>query len=81
MEDSPLWEQMAEVFRETFDDPDIVLARETTAADIEGWDSVSNIQLLVAAEQVFGVKFLTGEIAGLADVGELFDLIAARTGQ
>lgn len=78
MDDPILWEQLADVFRETFDEPDIVLERETTASDIEGWDSITNIQLLVAAEQVFGVKFRTGEIAGLADVGELFDLIAAR---
>lgn len=78
MDESELWEQLTAVFQETFDDPDIVLARETTASDVEGWDSVSNIRLLVTAEQVFGVKFHTGEIAGLANVGELFDLIAAR---
>jgi acyl carrier protein len=78
MDESVLWEQLTEVFQETFDDPDIALARETTAGDVEGWDSVSNIRLLVTAEQVFGVKFRTGEIAGLANVGELFDLIAAR---
>ena len=78
MDDSEFWAQLTEIFWETFDDPDIVLERETTASDIEGWDSVSNIRLLVAAEQAFGVKFRTGEIAGLANVGELFDLIAAR---
>ena len=78
MDESALWEQLTAVFQQTFDDADIVLERETTASDVEGWDSVSNIRLLVTAEQFFGVKFRTGEIAGLANVGELFDLIAAR---
>ena len=78
MDDATLWEQLADAFRDTFDDPDLVLTRETTAEDVEGWDSVTNIQLLVTVEQAFGVKFRTGEIAGLANVGELFDLILAR---
>lgn len=78
VDDSDLWQRLAEIFRETLDEPDIVLSRETTASDIEGWDSITNIQLLVAIEQALSVKFRTGEIAGLANVGELFEIIVAR---
>jgi len=78
MEPQAVMDKLTEVFRETLDDPEIVLRRETTAEDLEDWDSVSNIQLLVAAERAFGIKFHTGQIAGLKNVGELADVIAAR---
>lgn len=78
MEPQALMDKLTEVFRETLDDPEIVLRRETTAEDLEDWDSVSNIQLLVAVERAFGIKFHTGQIAGLKNVGELADVIAAR---
>jgi acyl carrier protein len=56
----------------------VTLRRESTAADVEGWDSVRNVELMVALEDAFGVRFRTGELAGLANVGELADRIASR---
>ena len=58
---------------------DLELGRETTADDVYGWALVTNIQLLVATEQAFQISVRTGEIPGLNNVGELADLIAART--
>lgn len=81
METNETWRRLTDVFRETLGDPELILRRETTAQDVEDWDSVSNIQLLVAIESAFGVKFRTGEIAGLKNVGELYDLIAAHERQ
>ena len=78
MGDEAIWEQLTDIFRETLEDPDIELNRATTASDVEGWDSIANIELLVAIEHEFDVKFHTGEIAGLANVGQLVDLIARR---
>ncbi len=80
MDESAMWDQLTEIFRDTLEEPDIELGRETTADDVDGWDSVTNIQLLVAIEQSFHISLMTGEIAGLNNVGELADLIAARTG-
>ena len=79
MHASEIWSTLTEIFRDTFEDPDVTLAPETTAADIEDWDSLTHIQLLVAIEQAFGIRFNTGEVAGLANVGEMVALIERRT--
>ena len=78
MTEQEIWPALTEVFRELFDDDEIVIGPETTADDIEDWDSVTNVQLLVAVEERFGVRFNTGEIAGLEDVGQMVALMAVR---
>ena len=76
MNEDAIWAQLTAVFRDVFDDEDIVLTTETTAEDIEEWDSLSNVLLLIAIEQTFGgIKFSTGEIANLKNVGELTAVI------
>ncbi len=73
-----IWERLTQVFRDVFDE-DVVIGPATTADDIEEWDSVSNIQLLVAIEKSFpGVTFNTGEIASLHNVGEMVAIIEQR---
>jgi acyl carrier protein len=67
-----------DVFREVFDDDEIHLTRATTAKDVEGWDSLMHVTLLLNVEKKFGIRFKSGEIAGLKNVGELVDLIDAR---
>jgi acyl carrier protein len=68
------------VFRDVFDDESIVIEPDTTAPDIEGWDSLSNIELLVAIEKTFsGVKFNTGEVVNLRNVGEMVAAIKQKT--
>jgi len=78
MDETAILDRLVAVFRETLDDPELELNRETTAEDVEDWDSVSNIQLMVSVERSFGLKLRTGEIAGLRNVGELADVIARR---
>lgn len=60
---------------------EIVVTPLTTASDVEGWDSVSNIEVLVAMEREFAIRFNTGEMATLANVGQLVELIEARLRQ
>lgn len=77
MDHEAIWSRLAGVFESVMGEP-VALARETTAEDVEGWDSVSNIELLVAVEREFGLRFSTAELSGFANVGELVDALAAR---
>ncbi len=65
-----LRDQAQDVFRQVFDDPQIVLRDEMTADDIPGWDSLTHINLMVATEKRFKVKFATAEISKLKEDGQ-----------
>jgi len=67
-----------EVFQEEFDDETIHVVEETTAADIEDWDSLEHINLVMAVEERFSIKFTMGEVAGFKNVGEMVDIILSR---
>ena len=67
--------QLQDIFRDVFDDDDLVLTRKMTAADIEDWDSLAQINILVACDAMFGVKFHLAEISKLESVGDIIDLI------
>lgn len=64
------------VFRSIFDDDSIVLVSATTAADIEEWDSLNQIKILLACEQVFNVKLNARKINTLENVGQMVDYVA-----
>ena len=70
---------LTEIFRDVFDDPALVISAETTAEDIKDWDSVNHINIVVAVEIRFNVKFKTAEIEELKNVGELVQLIRDRS--
>lgn len=72
---------LTEVFRQVFDDDSIVLTRDTTANDIEEWDSLTHINLVVAVEARFKVKFALGELQTLKNVGEMIDLVNKKLGK
>lgn len=69
---------ITEVFRDILDDKTLTLADDTTAADVEGWDSLNHIDLIVAVEKRFKVKFTTREVTGLRNVGELAALVQRK---
>lgn len=71
-------ERLTMVFRSVFDDEEIVLTAETTAADIDDWDSLEHINLLVAVEQEFNIKFNMNEVSNMKNVGEMIDIIISR---
>ncbi len=73
-----IFEGLNEVFRDVFDDEDITVGETTTAADIEDWDSLEHINLVVAVERHFGMKFSMGEVTGMKDVGAMADIIEER---
>ena len=71
-------ERLKEVFFDVFDDDEINLSRDTTAADVDEWDSLMHVNLVLATERAFNVRFSSTEVAQLVDVGELVDLIDAK---
>ena len=73
-----VYEKLNGVFRDVFDDEDITVNDATTADDIEDWDSLEHINLVVAVEKCFGIKFTMGEVTGMKNVGEMADMILGR---
>ena len=72
-------ERLNQVFRDVFDDDELNITRQTTAKDVEGWDSLMHVTLVVNVEKAFKVKFSSSEVAALQNVGELLDLINVRS--
>ncbi|MGN6374708.1 MAG: acyl carrier protein [Sphingomonas sp.] len=73
-----IYAALTDVMRDVFDDDDIVIGPQTTAADVAGWDSQAHVTLIVAAEQRFGVRFRTAEFEALRNVGDFVALIDAK---
>lgn len=70
-----VFERLNMVFREVFDDEDIVVTDSTTADDIEDWDSFEHINLIVAVEEEFSFKIPMGKTVTMKNVGEMADII------
>ncbi len=75
-----VFERLNKVFRDIFDDKSIMVNEETTSNDIEDWDSLEHINLIVAIEQEFGMKFNMHEVTTMKNVGEMVDIIISRIG-
>lgn len=80
MEPEKLHAQLERIFQSVFDRQDLAIEDALTAADIDGWDSLAQINLVVGAEDAFKVRFATAEIKALKNVGEFKRLIAAKLG-
>jgi len=68
-------DKLQNIFRDVFDDPSIILYDDMSAKDIEEWDSLNHIQLIVAVENEFNIEFETAEISELKNVGEFITII------
>ncbi|HWD89041.1 MAG TPA: acyl carrier protein [Mucilaginibacter sp.] len=78
MERSKILEKVNDVFIDTLDNEDIVLTYETTANDVDDWDSLNHIQLVVAIEKQFKIRFTSQEIQSWNNVGEMIDSIVKK---
>ena len=78
MTDEELYPRLTECFRAIFDEYEGEIGPDTSAADIEQWDSLANVQLMVMIEQELGIRFDTEEIASLNNVGELAELVRTK---
>lgn len=75
MSKTEIFEKLNEIFQDVFDDEELTVGEQTTAADVDGWDSLSHIMLLSAIEDEFGVKFDMKAVQGLKNVGAMAELI------
>ena len=80
MNRNEILKKTTEIFRDVFDDESIVVTDDTTAADIEDWDSLTHITLVHEIEDAFLYKFSMKEVLGMKNVGEMLDILAKHTG-
>lgn len=78
MERTDIYDKLNDIFVDVLDLDEVELTDSTTADDIEEWDSLSHVQLVVAIEKAFGIKFTALEIMKWKNVGELVDSIAQK---
>ena len=71
-------EQLLPLFKNIFDDDDLVIISSTTPQDINGWDSLAHIRLIVAIEKSFCLRFTAAEISSLENVGQIAELILKK---
>lgn len=70
--------ELEELFRSIFDDPTLTLSPQTAAKDIPAWDSFTHLNLILAIEKRFQVRFSSGEIVAMSNVGDLFAALTRR---
>ena len=70
MQPDAIYARLTEIFRDVFDDDDIVLRPDLTAKDVPEWDSLSHVRLVLTVQQQFGVKFSAAQTSSLKNVGE-----------
>jgi acyl carrier protein len=79
MDDAEIYTRLTKVFHDVFDDEDIEVTPSLSARDVDGWDSLTHIRLIMTVEKEFKLKFSTSEIGKLENVSGLVELIRART--
>ena len=81
MKTEDIMEKIQDVFREVLDDETLEIREETVPGDIDDWDSLSHVILIVALEEKFAVKFKITELQKLGDVGDMARLVAEKIGK
>jgi acyl carrier protein len=71
-------ERLQEIFRDIFDDEKLIITEEMSANDIEDWDSLAQINLIIAIEKEFKVKFRLEEVSNLKNIGEMLELLSKK---
>jgi acyl carrier protein len=79
MTEAEIYQQLTEVFRDVFGRDDMELTPELSAKDVMGWDSFKQIEIMIAVEEQYGVKFRTRELESLQNVGDLVRAVLAKS--
>lgn len=75
---SDVYDKLTSLLRDLFDDDDIVATPDLRAADVDGWDSLAHVRVVLAVEKAFNVKFKAAEINAMKNVGDLANSISAK---
>jgi acyl carrier protein len=78
MDEAAIYARLQTIFEDVFDEDAITVTPMLSAKDVDGWDSITHIRLLLTIEKGFKIKFSTSEVGKLANVGDLVALIKAR---
>jgi acyl carrier protein len=78
MDTPQIYTRLAEIFQDVFDEDSIKVTPELSAKEVDGWDSLTHIRLILTVERAFKIKFSTSEIGKLENVGDLVALIQTR---
>jgi acyl carrier protein len=79
MDEPQIYARLAEIFQDVFDEDSMTVTPELSAKDVDGWDSLTHIRLMLTVEKAFKIKFSVPAIGKLENVGDLVMLIKART--
>ncbi len=79
MTEAEIYAALTDIFRETFMNDEMALTPTLSAKEVKGWDSFKQIEIIVAAEERFGIKMSTRELDSLQNVGDLVRVVAAKT--
>ena len=75
MDEPQIYARLTEIFQDVFDEDSIVIAPDLSAKNVDGWDSLTHIRLILTVERAFKIKFSTSEIGKMENVGDLVTLI------
>ena len=79
MHSSDIIQDLQPIFSDVLDLPDLCLTAESNASNVEGWDSLAHISLVVASQKRYNIKFALAELRNIKNVGEMADLIVKKT--
>lgn len=79
MNETDIIARIQAILRDVLDLEDLTISRATTAPEVEGWDSLAHINIIVAMEKDFGLKFALGELEDLKNVGDMVDLVRKKS--
>ena len=79
IQNKEVYDRLTAVFQDVFEDETLVAEPKLTADAVAGWDSLTNLRLMLTVQKTFGVKFTAHEITSLNNVGELAALVEAKT--
>ncbi len=78
MQDEQIFQKIVAVIHEVFENDSLVISRETSAEEVEEWDSMQHIRLILTVEELFEIRFSTSEVVNLQVVGDLVEQIATK---
>ena len=78
MEQGQIYSRLTKIFEDVFDEDSIAVTPELSAKDVDGWDSLTHIRLMLTVEKAFKIKFSTSEVSKLRNIGDLVRLIEGK---